>query len=121
MTQPRPLPIAITPGDPCGIGPEILAKAWLQEPHLTRGCFVAGDVGVMRRAAALVAAPVSLPVCEITTAAQAWLVPPRCVPVLQVVGGVGRAVTGAVSVLQWVASQVALVGTRRRCEGRRHR
>jgi len=85
MTQPRPLPIAITPGDPCGIGPEILAKAWLQEPHLTRGCFVAGDVGVMRRAAALVAAPVSLPVCEITTAAQAWLVPPRCVPVLQVV------------------------------------
>ena len=48
------LPIAITPGDPCGIGPEIIAKAWRIAPELTRGCFVAGDVGLMRRAMALV-------------------------------------------------------------------
>ena len=85
MTLPHSLPIAMTPGDPCGIGPEILAKAWLQASDLTHGCFVAGDVGVMRRAAALVASPVRLPVCEITTAQEAWQVPPRCMPVLQVV------------------------------------
>jgi 4-hydroxythreonine-4-phosphate dehydrogenase len=85
MSELHPLPLAFTPGDPCGIGPETIAKTWLQEPELTRGCFVAGDVGVMRRAAALVASPVSLPVCEIATAAQAWQVPPRCLPVLQVV------------------------------------
>lgn len=79
------LPVAITPGDPCGIGPEIIAKACLQAPELTRGSFVAGDVGVMRRAAALVAGATSLPVCEIATPAQAWDVPPRSLPVLQVV------------------------------------
>jgi 4-hydroxythreonine-4-phosphate dehydrogenase len=80
-----PLPIALTPGDPCGIGPEILAKAWLQAPALTRACFVAGDVGLMRRAAALVATPLTLPVCEISSPEQAWQVPARCLPVLQVV------------------------------------
>jgi len=79
------LPIAITPGDPCGIGPEIIAKAWITAPELTRGCFVAGDVGLMRRAMALVQQAPCLPVCEIESPAQALDVPPRCLPVLQVV------------------------------------
>ena len=78
-------PIAITPGDPCGIGPEIIARAWCIAPELTRGCFVAGDVGLMRRAMALVQPTVCYPVCEIETPAQALQVPPRCLPVLQVV------------------------------------
>ena len=78
-------PIAITPGDPCGIGPEIIARAWCIAPELTQGCFVAGDVGLMRRAMALVQPSVSYPVCEIETPAQALVVPPRCLPVLQVV------------------------------------
>lgn len=77
-------PIAITPGDPCGIGPEIIARAWCTEPELTQGCFVAGDVGLMRRAVALVQAGPRLPVCEIDTPAQALQVPPRCLPVFQV-------------------------------------
>jgi len=81
MTQ----PIAITPGDPCGIGPEIVARAWCQAPELTQGCFVAGDVGLMRRAMALVPTLSAYPVCEIETPADALRVPPRCVPVLQVV------------------------------------
>jgi 4-hydroxythreonine-4-phosphate dehydrogenase len=46
--------IAITLGDPAGIGPEIIAKAFRDAPEVTRGCFVAGDVGAMRRAAAMV-------------------------------------------------------------------
>lgn len=79
------LPIAITPGDPCGIGPEIIAKAWISAPELTRGCFVAGDVGLMRRAMALVQGAPCFPVCEIESPAQALDVPPRCLPVLQVV------------------------------------
>jgi 4-hydroxythreonine-4-phosphate dehydrogenase len=78
-------PIAITLGDPCGIGPEIIAKAWRDAPELTRGCFVAGDVGVMRRAMALVSSGPAFPVCNIDSPAQALQVPPRCLPVLQVV------------------------------------
>ena len=84
MTQ-LPLPLAITPGDPCGIGPEIIARAWCEAPSETRHCFVAGDVGVMRRAMALVQAAPTFPVCEIDSPAQALTVPPRCLPVLQVV------------------------------------
>jgi len=78
-------PIAITPGDPCGIGPEIIARAWCIAPELTRGCFVAGDVGLMRRAMALVQPAVNYPVCEIETPAHSLQLPPRCLPVLQVV------------------------------------
>jgi 4-hydroxythreonine-4-phosphate dehydrogenase len=52
---------------------------------LTQGCFVAGDVGLMRRAMALVQAIPTFPVCEIDSPEQALHVPPRCLPVLQVV------------------------------------
>lgn len=78
-------PIAITPGDPCGIGPEIVARAWCEAPAVTQGCFVAGDVGLMRRAMALVQSTPACPVCEIAQAAEAFQVPPNCLPVLQVV------------------------------------
>lgn len=81
----NPLPLAITPGDPCGIGPEIIARAWCEAPEATRACFVAGDVGLMRRAMALVQSTPSFPVCEIATPQEALSVPPRCLPVLQVV------------------------------------
>ena len=43
-------PIAITLGDPAGIGPEIIARAFRDAPELTRGCFVAGDVATLRAA-----------------------------------------------------------------------
>ncbi|MDI9233752.1 4-hydroxythreonine-4-phosphate dehydrogenase PdxA [Limnohabitans lacus] len=81
----NPLPLAITPGDPCGIGPEIIARAWCQAPEATRACFVAGDVGLMRRAMALVQSSPTFPVCEIATPQDALSVPPGCLPVLQVV------------------------------------
>lgn len=45
-----PLPIALTMGDPAGIGPEILVKAWQREPQLMRNCLVVGDVNVLRQA-----------------------------------------------------------------------
>lgn len=78
-------PVAITPGDPCGIGPEIVARAFCLAPDTTQACFVAGDVGLMRRAMALVQSMPTFPVCEIESPAEALRVPPRCLPVLQVV------------------------------------
>ena len=80
------LPLAITMGDAAGIGPEIIAKAFRDAPEALRGCFVAGDVATLRRAAAIVqGAGVPLPVALIERPADALAVPPRCVPVLQVV------------------------------------
>jgi 4-hydroxythreonine-4-phosphate dehydrogenase len=79
------LPIALTPGDPCGIGPEIIARTWREQPLLVHGCFVAGDAGVMRRAMALVCGGVPFPVASIEAPSEAWWVPPGCLPVLQVV------------------------------------
>ena len=78
--------IAITGGDPAGIGPEIVAKAFRDAPEATHGCFVVGDVATLRRAACAVQGEggVALPVAEIGSADEAWQVPPRCVPVLQV-------------------------------------
>jgi 4-hydroxythreonine-4-phosphate dehydrogenase len=81
-----PLPLAITLGDPAGIGPEIIAKTYREAPLLARGSFVAGDVATMREASRIVCshAGAPLPVAEIENAAQAWAVPPGCIPVLQV-------------------------------------
>ncbi len=79
-------PIAITQGDPAGIGPEIIAKAFRDAPDVTRGCFVAGDVATLRRASALIssAGSLPLPVALLDSAADAWNLPPRCIGVLQV-------------------------------------
>lgn len=80
------LPLVITMGDAAGIGPEIIAKAFREQPVLMQGCFVAGDVGTMRRAASAVAraGQPPLPVAVITAPAQALEVPPHCIAVLQV-------------------------------------
>jgi 4-hydroxythreonine-4-phosphate dehydrogenase len=78
-TTPR-LPIAITPGDPAGIGPEIVAKAFRDAPQVMQQCVVVGDVGLMRRAAALVGG--LLPVAQLAAAVDALDAPPRCLPVL---------------------------------------
>jgi 4-hydroxythreonine-4-phosphate dehydrogenase len=79
-------PLAVTMGDACGIGPEIVAMGFAR--GVLPGAFVVGDVAVMRRAAAVVAqeARVGLPVAVIERPSQASDVPPRCVPVLQVAG-----------------------------------
>jgi 4-hydroxythreonine-4-phosphate dehydrogenase len=42
--------LALTLGDPAGIGPEILLKAFAQAPELTRGCFIVGDMDTLARA-----------------------------------------------------------------------
>jgi 4-hydroxythreonine-4-phosphate dehydrogenase len=73
------LPLAITQGDVCGIGPEIVAK--LFRTGAAAGCFVVGDVGVMRRAAAQTGG--MLAVAAIGAASDALETPPHCIGVLQ--------------------------------------
>lgn len=79
-------PLAITQGDAAGIGPEIIAKSYRTQPQLLHGCFVAGDVGVMRRAARVctAAGQSPLPVAVLADAAEARYVPEGCIPVLQI-------------------------------------
>ncbi|HEY0826307.1 MAG TPA: 4-hydroxythreonine-4-phosphate dehydrogenase PdxA [Ramlibacter sp.] len=77
-------PIAITMGDPAGIGPEIIAEAYAQAPELTRDTFVVGDVDCVRRGARSAAGGrPPLAVAGIEGIAEAAEVPPRCIPVLQ--------------------------------------
>ena len=71
-------PLAVTMGDACGIGPEIVAMAFRQ--GAVPGGFVVGDVEVMRRAAALTGA--MLPVAVIAHPRELAAVPPGCLPVL---------------------------------------
>lgn len=84
MTE-KPQLIAITMGDPAGIGPEIIAKAFRDAQHVTQGCFVVGDVATLRRAAQFVSAGrIALPVAMIEKPVDVLQVPEQCIPVLQV-------------------------------------
>ena len=79
-------PIAITLGDPAGIGPEIIAKAFRDAPDATRGCFVVGEAATLRRAAHLIRrdGEPGLPLALIDTPAEALDMPPNCLPLLQI-------------------------------------
>jgi 4-hydroxythreonine-4-phosphate dehydrogenase len=82
MSSTQQLPLAITQGDVCGIGPEIIAKFFRTADATS--CFVVGDVAVMRRAAAWTGG--LLAVAQIESAEDALTMPPNCIPVLQVQG-----------------------------------
>jgi 4-hydroxythreonine-4-phosphate dehydrogenase len=69
--------LLLTMGDAVGIGPEIVARAFVQ--GVADGCVVVGDVGVMRRAMALL--PESWPLAALDAPDEA--APPRCLPVWQ--------------------------------------
>ena len=57
------LPIAITMGDPCGIGPEIVAKLYADAAPLPP-TLVLGDEGLIRRAIRLLALPLTVQVID---------------------------------------------------------
>jgi 4-hydroxythreonine-4-phosphate dehydrogenase len=71
------LRLLLTMGDPVGIGPEIIARAF--QDGAAEGCVVVGDVAVMRRAMALMPEPWPVAQCE----GPLDVVPPRCLPVWQ--------------------------------------
>ena len=66
-------------GDPCGIGPEIIVRAF--QRGAADGCVVAGDLAVMRRAMALMPEP--WPLARLESPADAASCPPRCLPLWQ--------------------------------------
>ncbi len=86
--------LAITLGDAAGIGPEIILKAFRDAPADLRGCFVAGDMAVLRRAAAWVG---GVELALIQAPQDALALAPRTVPVLQVATLDGEAPMGRVS------------------------
>ena len=107
--------LALTQGEPAGIGPEIIWQAFAREPALMRGCLVVGDVTVFERAQAWVAAQpadqgvASWRVEAVTSFAQAhacadgvlpvWQVGERgsgCVPPGQITAAGGRSAADAV-------------------------
>lgn len=77
------LPLLLTQGDPCGIGPEILARLWLAEapPDVPCDAVVVADVQVMRAAVARLGG--GLAVAELDSPLALDRVPPRCLPVWQ--------------------------------------
>ena len=82
------LPLTITQGDPAGIGPEIIAKAFRDAPEQMRGAFVVGELETLRRAAACVRQPgmPELPVAVLQSVDEARAIPPRCLPVFPLAG-----------------------------------
>jgi len=103
--------IAITQGDPAGIGPEIVAKAFRDAPDVLRGCFAVGDLATLRRAAQCIVRPgvPELPVALIASPDDAWQVPPRCMPVLQLPGLPGPVPWGRVSAAAGLAAAECVV------------
>jgi 4-hydroxythreonine-4-phosphate dehydrogenase len=83
--------MAITMGDPAGIGPEIIAKAFRDAPDATAGCFVVGDVATLRRAVTFISGPGRpvVPVALVESPDETLQMPPRCIPVLQMGTGLG--------------------------------
>lgn len=91
--------IAITQGDPAGIGPEIVAKAFRDAPDDLRGTTQGRQIPHRKAAAQCIVRPgvPELPVAQIVSPDDAWHVPPRCMPVLQLPGLPGPVPWGRVS------------------------
>ena len=79
MTADTPGLLAITLGDPCGIGPETIAKAVAL--GATGPAVVVGDVAVLRRA--VQQCGLLLPVARLDAPADALQAPPGCIAVWQ--------------------------------------
>ena len=89
--KPKQKLLAITMGDAAGIGPEVIVKAFMEEPELLEHCFVVGEVATLRRAAQVVHALMrsenpalhSLPWPVVQVEAPENEFPPQCIPVLE--------------------------------------
>lgn len=101
-------PLLITMGDAAGIGPEIIVKAFAAAPTELDGVVVAGDIAVMRRAAALhraqVGAAGALAVAEVASPTDAQNLPPRCMAVWQACDPIAPPAFGRVSGLAGLAA-----------------
>lgn len=64
MPDVEQLPIAITMGDACGIGPEIVVKLFADDASLLPPMLVIGDEGILRRAVRLLHSPITVKVID---------------------------------------------------------
>ena len=108
-SQTPSLPFLITMGDAAGIGPEIIAKACRDAPLEMQGCVVVGDVATLRRAAALVAAPLAMPVLQLESLTGAMYLSPDCISVLQKCELIAPVPYGQVSGLAGLAAAECIV------------
>ncbi len=88
--------LALTLGDPAGIGPEILLKAFAQAPEAMRGCFIVGDLATLARARDWLGAAVP-PLQPIEAPNRQIPLPGGVVPVLQAVATAPLVTPGQVS------------------------
>ena len=80
LSAPAPAPLlALTMGDPCGIGPEILVRA--VAAGVTGPALVVGDVAVLRRAVAQCG--LRLPVARLASPSDGHAAPLDCLRVWQ--------------------------------------
>jgi len=79
-------PVVLTMGDPAGIGPEIVVKAFRERPDLLRELVVLGDLPTLHRALRITA-PESgasgLMMAQIDTLADLRVAPPGCIAAVQ--------------------------------------
>lgn len=81
-------PIVLTMGDPAGIGPEIIVKAFREQPSLMQHVVVAGDVATLRQAMQMGGslAQVGMPfpmLAELNELGNFSSLPPGCMAVVQ--------------------------------------
>lgn len=96
------LPIVLSMGDPAGIGPEIITRAFLERPALQRQVVVAADVATMQRAFRMTAPAQAstanaMVLAELDDLSELESVPPGCMPVLQACSLAGAVPFGQVS------------------------
>ncbi len=80
-SPPSPAPIALTMGDPSGIGPEIIVKLAADPGRPAADLLVVGDAGLLRRAASLLG--VNIAIVPVTDPSQAVGCDARTLCVLQ--------------------------------------
>ena len=110
---PHQPPLLITLGDPCGIGPEIVAGAWLRGE--LPDAVVVGDAGVLRRG--LRALGQAAPIALLDAPGDLAACPPGALPLLR--GGEDAALTdlpwgridgrAGAAAARWITQAVALV------------
>lgn len=106
-------PLLITQGDVCGIGPEIIVRAFMQPGGLGHAVVV-GDVDVLRRAARCVRQRTdvpAVPIAVIERLSDAADLPPGVLPVLplqETLAGLADLPWGRVSALAGRAAAVAI-------------
>ena len=92
-------PLALTLGDPAGIGPEIVVKAWRALRDEGPAFFLVGDPEALAS---------ECPLARLDSAVEAASVFPDALPVLDPGAAAGGGDAGAAAVVRWIAAAVDL-------------